>query len=131
MQATRITNNLMKIYVTLFILTTSAILFLSCAHKVDVPLTPTVSFSKDVLPVFIGNCDQPGCHSGNRRKPLDNYSYIMSYGQVTPYNAVGSKIYKVMSARGIFTSRMPPSGVMNEGDLQNIYIWIQQGAKNN
>ena len=121
----------MKIYGTLLILTAAVTLLISCSHKVDVPLTPEVSFSKDVLPVFIGNCDQPGCHSGNKRKPLDSYSYIMSYGQVSPYNAIGSKIYKVMSARGIFTSRMPPSGVMNESDLQAVYLWIQQGAKNN
>ena len=95
------------------------------------PETPAVSFSKDVLPIFLGNCTQPGCHgTEGRRRGLNNYSEIMSYG-ITPNNATSSKVYRVMSARGISTSRMPPSGVMNEGDLQTVYIWIQQGAKNN
>ncbi len=122
----------MKLTTALFLVLCSMIIIASCTHPISVPPTPTVSFAKDVLPIFIGNCDQTNCHSGvKRRAALNNYNTIMTYGSISPYNALGSKIYKDMSARGLLSKQMPPTGPIAEGDLQTVFLWIQQGAKNN
>ena len=104
----------------------------SCTHQSTMPELPAVSFSKEILPIFIGNCTQPGCHGSDASSevfPLTTYDEITQAG-IIPGNAVGSTIYKSISGRGLVQA-MPPNNYLSENDLQTVYIWIQQGAKNN
>jgi uncharacterized membrane protein len=55
----------------------------------------------------------------------------MSYGGVKAGNAHRSKLYRVITNRSFQT--MPPSGYseVSAEDIKLLYIWIEQGAKNN
>jgi len=125
-------KNPKNLFVSVFLI--CFMLFLdSCTHNINVPDLPAVSFSKDVLPILIGNCDQATCHSSSASAelfPLDNYQDVMQYGEITPHDALSSNLYKSVSGRGL-VSQMPPDKPLAEADLQTIFLWIQQGAKNN
>lgn len=114
----------------LFILGISTLLGLgSCAHQPIVPDSPLVSFSKDVQPIILGNCTQSGCHSAeSRRKPFLTYNDVMR--DTKAGNALGSTMYQRISNRGT-SNIMPPNKPLAEENIQLIYIWIMQGAKNN
>jgi hypothetical protein len=106
-------------------------LFFSCLHKSDIPAQPEISFSQQVQPIIIGNCTESGCHDNansgiGERLPLMTYNDISR--EVTPGDARGSRLYQAITSA---TQKMPPAGYMNESSIQAIYLWIEQGAKNN
>lgn len=75
--------------------------------------------------IFTPKC--VACHSAGgseASKPLDSYSAIMKY--VTAGNPTGSAIYQKISS-----GKMPPSGPLSSGDIQEVETWIQNGAQNN
>lgn len=56
----------------------------------------TVYFTNEILPMINSNCATTGCHdaiSHTEGVTLTNYNNIRGY--VTPFNAGGSKLYKV------------------------------------
>jgi hypothetical protein len=58
-----------------FILVINSINFIGCN---DSPATPseTVSFSRDILPIFAANCSFPGCHNSvDRQAGMDLASW--------------------------------------------------------
>ena len=61
--------------------------------------------------------------------PLVSYDDIRS--TVTPGDARGSKLYKSITGKG--ASLMPPGSrtLLTNDAIRLIYIWIEQGAKNN
>jgi hypothetical protein len=102
----------------------------ACKHDVVVPDLPEISFQGDVQSIIIANCSESGCHSGNGGEfPLVSYDEIQSH--VTPGDARESEIYKSITGKG--ATLMPPSPrpVLTNDAIRLIYIWIQQGAKNN
>ena len=122
----------MKYIASCIILVCAAISLGACSHTTPMPEIPAISFSKEVLPIFLGNCTQSGCHGSDINSeafPLTSYDNIVQNG-IIPRDAVGSSIYQSISGRGLVQA-MPPSKSLAENDLQSIYIWIQQGAKNN
>jgi hypothetical protein len=109
-----------------------AILLTSCKTE---PILPKeeVSFSKQVLPIITGNCSMSGCH-GNinpEEGKLTNYNEVMSYGEVEYNNAKNSKLYKAITDLGEERMPLPPRPQLSEKQIATIYIWIQQGAKDN
>jgi hypothetical protein len=109
------------------------IAIVSCKHSVNFSDYPEVSFSNDVGPVIIGNCTQSGCHgvSGDRRK-LVTYSDIASSQMVTPGSPSKSSLYKVISSLSKFNVMpVPPLAPLTDTQIEKIYLWIGQGAKNN
>lgn len=85
-----------------------------------------VCFESSVLPIFVANCTQSGCHNATSRKDgyiLDSYSNIMRKG-VNAGNGSTSKLYKVLF------DGMPPDGSLTKAQKDSIKIWIDQGAKN-
>jgi len=111
----------------------SAFVGSSCSHTPLIPITPAVSFSKNVQPLIIANCAMSGCHSntsGGELFPLMTYTDIASTDMVTPGNAKASRLYTVINGAGGDNS-MPPAGQLANDDVLMIYLWIEQGAKNN
>jgi hypothetical protein len=104
---------------------------ISCRHNPDISSSPQVSFSKDVQPVIVSNCTMSGCHSGDGRlHALLTYDQIASAELVTPYSPHSSNLYQRITGSG-GENKMPPAGYMSEQNIETIYVWILQGAKNN
>jgi hypothetical protein len=106
----------------------------SCRNSPFIPVTPQVSFSKDVYPIIIGNCTEIGCHTSNGQHggegfSFSNYNDVMSYGQISPGNANKSRLYNALIGNG--ESLMPKQGELPDNDILTIYLWIEQGAQNN
>jgi hypothetical protein len=100
----------------------------SCTHDPVIPVTPEVSFSKQVRPIFVNNCARAGCHDGNEFA-LQSYSEIRAH--VTPGDARKSKLYKSIVTLWGPGGAMPPDGPLSDQQINLIYAWIMQGAKNN
>lgn len=93
----------------------------------------TVYFQQQILPIIVSNCAKSGCHDASSHVEglnLTTYSGIMRI--VSPGNPGNSKLYRVIvtSNNG---DRMPPppDPRMPQEQVDLIYKWIQQGAKNN
>jgi uncharacterized membrane protein len=88
----------------------------------------TVSFSKDVLPIFQKHCTR--CHGGSNPQSgvsLENYQNVMNSGKVTAGNADQSQVY-ILTNSGV----MPFGGPkLSASDEQKIKDWINEGAPNN
>ena len=97
----------------------------SCTHKSDLTNLRVVSFNKEVLPIFQTSCGQ--CHA-SKGKNFTTYDGIMK--DVKAGNANQSNIYTTITSS---ISRMPPTShdALNQDQRSLIYVWIQQGAKNN
>lgn len=98
-----------------------------------------VSFSKDVMPVFVKRC--LSCHNTEDESPsllyLDNYKQLMSgeskHGPVViPKKGEESILVKKLRGTTDF-GRMMPRGrkPLDEETILMISRWIDQGAKNN
>ena len=111
------------------------ILFLnSCTHKTDVASIREIFFGLDIQPIVAGNCTQSGCHNdrGDARFPLITYNDVISRGGVNAGDARGSKFYKVISNHsGGRPMPPPPLPLLSSDQIKLVYIWIEQGAKNN
>jgi hypothetical protein len=117
------------------------LIFLSSCTKDQGPLydtsiisSDTVSFQYDIQPIFNANC--AGCHnaSNTKLKLISGYSYnqLLFDGFEAPYvdtiNPELSKLYKYITGE---SALMPPTGEMDGENINLIYNWIRQGAKNN
>lgn len=111
-------------------LTTIALL-LSCRHEPDLTNVPEVHFSTEIQAILSGNCTMSGCHDGNEQFSLIGYDNVIANGSVKAYNAHDSKLYN--SLKGVGEEAMPPasSPSLTSKQIQQIYVWIEQGALNN
>ena len=108
-------------------------LFFSCTHE---PILPDqqVSFHNDILPIVRGSCQHSGCHDPadpQSEFPLDSIrSQYDSY--VDAGRPKNSKLYEVITRAG-GEDRMPraPYEPLTTRQINLIYIWIGQGAKDN
>ena len=90
---------------------------------------PTVTyFSKDVLPILLSNCSMSGCHTGKlgEQSDLTNYYKVMKI--VSAGNPSSSKLYTIV--QGNSRRKMPPNGSLTQAQIDILYNWIAQGAKN-
>jgi mono/diheme cytochrome c family protein len=86
--------------------------------KTNVPVG-SACFSRDVLPVVLANCSK--CHSS-----LTSYNGIMQI--VSAGNPSNSTLYQDITASG--KNAMPPSYKLPQVNIDSIYSWIINGAKN-
>ena len=113
------------------------VLMISCKKGPTEPVcTPpaTVSFSKDIQPIFNANCNTSGCHSGT--KPAGNLNLEMNQayanlmdsksGYIDTSKPENSILYVAMTSK---TNPMPPSGKLDGCTTDLILKWIQQGAR--
>ncbi|MBK5286521.1 MAG: hypothetical protein JJE25_14070 [Bacteroidia bacterium] len=95
----------------------------------------TVYFQNDILPLFISNCAKSGCHDLITHKEgiiLNNYSNIMTTGEIRPFDVSHGDIYEVITESDpdkIMPS--PPNAQLTQDQINMIYTWINQGALNN
>jgi hypothetical protein len=95
----------------------------------------TVYFQNDILPLFISYCAKSGCHDAASHQEdvvLNNYSNIMSTGEIEPFNPNSGKIYEVITTSDPDNVMPPPpSNPLTPDQINLIYTWINQGALNN
>lgn len=97
--------------------------------------TDTVYFGQSVLPLFVSNCAQSGCHDPASHEGgvvLDNYDNIIRTGKIKAFDPGGSKAYKKIIEPNA-NDRMPPPPMpaFTTDQKAAVYKWIMQGAKNN
>lgn len=94
-------------------------------------LTVPVSFSADIMPIFVSDCFGSGCHddgqvpdltAGNAYNALKNGNYLDST------NATSSGLYTWLVDT---QNPMPPAGKMSNDKINKILAWLKQGYKNN
>ena len=92
--------------------------------------------------IFAANCTP--CHIGATTGGLnlDTYANLMKGGSIAaagvvngavikPGDAAGSYLYQAVAGKQKIGLRMPANGkILSSTDIQNIYNWIQNGAKN-
>ncbi len=121
----------------------SLVLFLSwvaCKYEPVIPDNPTVStncspdtvyFKQVIEPLLNTSCGSSGCHDAASSKDgvvMTGYSNILK--EVTKGNASKSKLYEVITDDDP-SDRMPPSAPLSSSQINSIYTWINQGAKDN
>jgi len=125
----------MKVYkaLSIFIIFSLLISINSCTTNPDLTGVPEVSFKNDVQRILSANCNFEGCHGGQNYEEgsLVGYDNVMSFGEIKAGDAHASKLYRLITGRS--GPIMPPSGYneVSSSDIKTIYIWIEQGAKNN
>ena len=103
-------------------------------YDTDVNDSTIISFSKDVQPILNSNCTP--CHTDLHAKlnllPCCSYNQLLFDGYNASYidtlNPENSRIYKHITGK---LSIMPPSGKLQESQINKILYWIKQGGKNN
>ena len=106
----------------------------ACHHDTDLSSIRTISYQSDISTIIIGKCGSSNCH-GSENKSLIGYDHLISYGNIKAGNAWKSKLYTMCKGSGFsgLVNKMPPSGSpgLSNEELKMIFVWIQQGAKNN
>lgn len=107
--------------------------FASCKHKTNFNDLSEVSYSTDVKPIINSNCAFSGCHgdSAYSRFSLTTYDGLIN-GGITAGSPGKSKLYstlKTLDEDDIMPRK--PYNELTEKQIQLIYVWIGQGAKNN
>ncbi|MBI3518554.1 MAG: hypothetical protein HY062_04255 [Bacteroidetes bacterium] len=109
------------------------IMFGSCKHKTKFEELLPVSYSTSIAPIISSNCAFSGCHgdSAFQKFSLTSYDALMN-GGISAGSPEKSKIYSVIKSLDK-DKIMPkqPYAELSEKQIQLIYIWIGQGAKNN
>ena len=121
-------NTFSKIQVLLFC---CAAILGSCRHDVVVPDSPEVSFSHDVQSIIIGNCAYSGCHTGDEGEQFSLITYEEITGIVEKGNARDSKLYQSVNGKSMKLMPPSPQALLTNEQISLIYVWIEQGAKNN
>lgn len=94
-------------------------------------LSPPVSFTQTVLPIFVSNCNFTGCHgNGSRASKVELSCYDSVVQSIVPYNAMGSRVYFSLVKTDPLRI-MPPAGKLHQQKIDAIKNWIDQGAKEN
>ena len=105
-----------------------------CHHSAIV--APSVSFNKDIIPIFTASCAiNSSCHSGNSNTGdninLDSaaaYQSILHKQLLNVNNPTASLLYVEVES-GIMPKS--PYQHLSDGQVTIILNWIQQGANNN
>lgn len=104
-----------------------------CKHKPNFEQLAEVSYAKDVSPVISSNCAFSGCHGDIDPKKFKATTYegLMS-GGISGGHPENSTLYKTLVTLNS-EELMPkkPYNNLTEKQIQLIYVWIGQGAKNN
>lgn len=108
--------------------------FISCRHEPQVPDYPIISFSNDINPIISGNCTMSGCHGSINPQEfsLVGYENLMKDENIIAGKPHSSKIYEsIIATGGEDLMPRPPYSRLTNQQIELIYLWILQGAKNN
>ncbi len=112
----------------------------SCTYEHGDPVTcmlpDTVSFSRDIQPIFAAHCTDISCHVGNipagnlNLEPDKAYEELNDRG--SGYLDTLQPHISLLYAQMISVSQpMPPSGNLDDCTTGLVLKWIEQKAKNN
>lgn len=112
----------------------------SCKHKTNFESIAEVSYSSSIAPIINSNCTFSGCHGGGHNNSnyedeetfeLTSYNDVVKHG-IEPGSPEKSEFYLVLKSYNQ-EKVMPrkPYNQLTEKQIQLIYVWIGQGAKNN
>ena len=104
----------------------------SCKHKTNFEELPDVSYASSIAPIMSANCAFSGCHGDSAfvKVSLTTYDGLMN-GGVKAGSPESSKLYKTLKSYGDDVMPKKPYNELTEKQIQLIYVWIGQGAKNN
>jgi hypothetical protein len=108
------------------------ILILStCKHNIPLPYFPLpadsiVCFRGDIYPIINSSCAKSGCHDGSESPDLKTYDDIIKI--VNTNNPGKSKILRLITKTS-GERKMPPDKDLTPDQINLIYWWIEQGAK--
>ena len=132
-------NKIIAIALLMFIVVVIVITGCQKDTTVYVPLaapsvTKTVSFSKDLVPIFAANCAKSGCHVAGGHAPdltsANAYNSIVDNSLINKTTPESSVIYERLT--GKLSPSMPIGGAANPSNIEGLLIaWIKQGAKKN
>ena len=96
-------------------------------------VTKTVSFSKDLTPIFTANCAKSGCHNGSVVPNLTEtsaYNALVNGNYLNTATPEKSEVYLWLTGKEAAT--MPLGASNNPSNINGLMLaWITQGAKNN
>ena len=105
---------------------------ISCKHKTDFSSLTEVSYSKDIVPIINSNCAFSGCHGAISPEEFKLTSYEgLINGGITAGSPEKSKLYRSLKTLDDDIMPKKPYTELAEIEIQLIYVWIGQGAKNN
>jgi len=116
------------------LLLSAAGIFSRCGKDNTKVLPDTVSFSRDVIPVFNDHCNISGCHSGGspaanlNLEPDVAYADLFAKHEIDTITPTNSVLYIQMNSSSTI---MPPTGRLDDYTVNLVLKWIEQGAKNN
>lgn len=123
-----ILNSYFKLFSFVFLLA-----FVSCKHKPNFSELREVSFSKEIAPIVNSNCTFSGCHgdSAFQEFKLTTYAGVINAGVSagTPEKSELYQVIKTLNDERVMPRK--PYDPLSEKQIQLIYVWIGQGAKNN
>lgn len=101
----------------------------SCRHEpYGIDLLDTVCFNTQVLPTLLTSCGISACHDAVAAEGgfmATDYESVLS--AVKPFNAIGSKLYRVITDINS-ENFMPPGRPLSKEQRSLIMVWIEQGA---
>lgn len=138
----------LKISTSLLFLSVWVVAAASCKHdipQINIPQadstvsafcnSDTVYFKNTVQPLIQTACAYSGCHDAASHEDdviLDTYTNIINTGKVKAGNPDDSKLYKVITETDSDDIMPPlPNQPLSAAQINIIYNWIMQGAKNN
>ena len=120
----------MKIVNAIFVILLSFLA--ACETPPEIPATPEVLFNSDIQPILTGSCGQQECHAKNgSASSLIGYEDVINNGEVLPGQARQSELYRVISNRSSEPMPPDPAAPLESRNIKLVYVWIEQGAKNN
>lgn len=124
-------NKEFKFVITLVVM---CCFMMGCKHKTDVESLPSVRYKFDIAPIISSNCTFSGCHGDtlSERFKLLTYDDVIKHCDVVANSPESSKLYSIIKTYDE-EKIMPkkPYNSLTEKQIQLIYVWIGQGAKNN
>lgn len=124
-------RNLTK-FILVVTLTILVFIIQSCRTEPDLTGVPDIKFSTDVQRILSAKCNFSACHASNgTHGSLATYDDVISLGEIIGGDARKSKLYRMITNRTY--EYMPPKNYteVSSEELKLIYLWIEQGAKNN
>ena len=110
----------------------SMVLFCSCKQKTDFNSLRAISYSEEIAPIISSNCSASGCHgSANYVKfSLSTHDQLIK-GGISAGSPNTSELYNTLISLGDDVMPKKPYKALTDKQIQLIYVWIGQGAKNN
>ncbi len=95
-------------------------------------ITRSVSFAKDIVPIFNSSCAISGCHGTGGKSPdlttSNAYNNLLIGNYLNKDDASNSELLKWMTGK---KSTPMPVGGINKDYNALVLAWIKQGAENN